>query len=68
MKGMTLNEFKTAAAETLSNFFDVLFLQVPWGDAPMHYVMLSVGIYCLMFGLYMETREAKNKHGRSKHG
>ena len=61
---MTLNEFKTAAAETLSNFFDVLFLQVPWGDAPMHYVMWSVAIYCLIIGQYIETREAR----RSKHG
>jgi hypothetical protein len=63
---MTLNEFKTAASETLSNFFDVLFLQVPWGEAPMHYVIRSVTIYCLAFGLYMDVQEAKNKHRRSK--
>ena len=61
---MTLNEFKAAAAETLSNFFDVLFFQVPWGDAPMHYVMWSAIIYCLMFGMLLEARETHNKDRR----
>ena len=62
---MTLNEFKTAAAETLSNFFDVLFLQVPWGDAPMHYVMWASLIYILIFVYITEPR---GSYRRSKNG